>query len=123
MIRLGKQLGKGGLGVVITMLIVVLLIYLLIKFFPSTHKSYTFKQAMRNEAQLARSTPGYDQQLRVRLIKKAGDLSLPITPDCLKIEIAHGYATITATYDVEIKTFFHTFHRHFEQKVENPIFR
>ncbi|MCD6452655.1 MAG: hypothetical protein J7L64_09895 [Acidobacteria bacterium] len=123
MIKLRKELGAGSLGTIITLLVVVFLIYMLVKFFPSTRSSFEFKNAMKREAQFARSRPGYDQELKARLLKKAEELGLPINASNLKVEISHGYVYITATYDIEIKTFFHTFKRHFEQKVEGPVFR
>jgi len=122
MISLRNEKGKGALQTIIIIIILFVAIYLMVKFFPSFHKSFNFREAVVREARAARSTPGYEEVIVKNLINEANELGLDITRGNIKVEIARGQARIEVDYYMEIKTPFYTFKRHFTPKAENPVF-
>ncbi len=122
MIALRSEKGKGALQTIIVIIILFLLVYLMVKFFPTFHKSYKFTEEVKKEARAAKGRPGYEDVIKRNLIDKARELELNITRDNIKVELNASYVTIEVDYYIEVVTPVYTFKRHFTPKHENPIF-
>ncbi len=123
MVKWRSEKGEGALKFIIVLIIIGLAFYLLAEFFPTFWKPYEFKSTLKQEAMSASSRAGYKKELQQRLIAKAQELGLKIDPSNLTIEIMNQRIRIVADYYMEVQTLFGTFHRHFVQEVENPIYQ
>lgn len=122
MMTLRSEKGKGALQTIIVIIVLFIVIYMMVKFFPTFHKSYKFNEVLKREARAARGTPGYEEIIKKHLTDTARDLGLNITSDNIKIDLNASYVSIEVDYYIEVETPVYTFKRHFTPKQENPLF-
>jgi flagellar basal body-associated protein FliL len=122
MIALRSEKGKGALQTIIVIIILFVIVYMMVKFFPTFHKSYKFNEEVKKEARAARGRPGYEDVIKRNLIDKARELELNITRDNIKVELNEAFVSIEVDYYIEVETPVYTFKRHFTPKHENPLF-
>jgi flagellar basal body-associated protein FliL len=122
MMTLRSEKGKGAIQTIIVIIVLFIVIYLMVKFFPTFSKSYKFTEEVKKQARAARGTPGYDEVIKKNLIDIARDLGLNITRDNIKVNLTASYVTIEVDYYIDVETPVYTFKRHFTTKQENPLF-
>jgi flagellar basal body-associated protein FliL len=122
MMTLRSEKGKGALQTIIVLIVLFIVIYMMVKFFPTFQKSYKFSEEIKKQARAARGTPGYEEVIKRNLIDTARDLGLNITSDNIKIDLNGSYVSIEVDYYIEVETPVYTFKRHFTPKQENPLF-
>jgi flagellar basal body-associated protein FliL len=122
MMTLRSEKGKGALQTIIVLIVLFIVIYMMVKFFPTFSKSYKFTEEVKKQARAARGTPGYDEVIKKNLIDTARDLGLNITRDNIKVDLNASYVSIEVDYYIDVETPVYTFKRHFTTKQENPLF-
>jgi hypothetical protein len=100
--RRGER-GKGSVGCVIWLAIVVLVGYALVKIVPVKIAASHFEDFMTEEAGFGsiKST----QQIQKEILAKAKELDIPVTKDNLSVTRSREMLTVEAHYQMEIDFF------------------
>jgi hypothetical protein len=101
--RTRGQRGKGSVGCVIWLAIVVLVGYALFKIIPVKVAASHFEDFMTEEAGFGsiKST----QQIEKEILAKAKELNLPVTKDNLSVTRARDMLVVEAHYEIAIDFF------------------
>lgn len=115
-IRLSLRPGKGSLGCLTTLLLIVAIAYFGIPIGEKYLRYYRFEDAMKQEARFAQTRD--DQSIRLRLQNRADSLGLP--DDALKIKVNRNEKRIKiwTDYDEQIELPGHVRELHFAPHVE-----
>ncbi len=112
--------GKGSLGNIVFILFVLALVYFGMMFIPVRIKTFSFKDAMHEEASFAAHRS--DKVIRDNLLRFARENRLPITKEDLTLKREPGQITVEADYTVVVDTIFFTYDWRFEEKAVRDIY-
>lgn len=87
-------------GCLLTLLVLVALGYLALKFAPPYLQHLRFREAMRNQTLTAEVQT--DEEIRRSLLATAEELGIPLDPRRLVVRRARGTITISADWTVEV---------------------
>lgn len=118
--RRGER-GEGRAGTIISLLILVVLIYLGIKYVPVMINSYSFRDYIEEEARYAAVRKG-DEEIRDRVFQKATELTLPVDKASIRIQRSQNELTISVNYTVPIETPLFTHRWQFQERATAPLF-
>jgi hypothetical protein len=119
-LRRGER-GEGRIGVIISLVILIVLIYLGVKYVPVMINSYNLRDFIEEEARYAAVRKG-DEDIRDRVYQKAQDLTLPVEKASIKIQRSRHELTISVNYMVPIETPVFTHKWQFAERVTAPLF-
>ena len=112
--------GKGSLGNILFLLVVLAMIYFGFKFIPVRVNAFSFFDAMNEEASFAAHRS--DKVIRDNLLRFAREKKLPITKEQLEIKREPGRMTVEADYTVVVDTIFFTYDWRFTEKAVREIY-
>ena len=115
-----SEQGKGSLGNILFLLIVLALVYFGIMFIPVRINAFSFKDAMHEEASFAAHRS--DKIIKNNLIRFARENDLPVTAEELTLKREPGRMTVKADYTVVVDTIFFTYDWRFEEKTVRDIY-
>ena len=118
--RSGPRPGEGRLGCIIWLLVLAAFALVCFKAIPVKIKSAELYDYMEEQAKFAGSTSS--EILRQRIIKRAGDLGLPVKPKDVMVERAGGRIRMTVSYTVLLEFPAYTYRWSFTHEVDRPIF-
>lgn len=121
MSRFNRERGEGRLGTLFAIVVLAVMIYLGFKVVPVMINSYTFKDFIEEEARFA-SVRRDDEEIRMRVYKKARELDLPITEEMIHTERSNARFDIAVSYTVPIVTPVFTYQYKRDEKVSSPLF-
>jgi len=112
--------GKGSLGNIVFILVVLAAIYFGVKFIPVQIRAFTFKDAMIEEASFAAHRQ--DKKIRDNLMRAARENQIPLDKEKLLIERGPGRITVTADYTVVVDTIFFAYDWDFDEKIVRDVY-
>ena len=117
----GSERGEGRLGLFIALVILVAGIWTGYVLIPIKVKTYEFYDNMREEARFG-AVRTKDKVVHDRLMKKAKQLGIPLSPDDLAVARDGGMYVITANYTIPIDLLFYKTDWVYDEKATAPIF-
>lgn len=118
--RWADDAGKGTLGNIIFILVVLAMIYFGAKFIPVQVRAFTFKDAIIEEASFAAHRQ--DKMIRDNLMIAARENRIPLDKETLLIKREPGRIRINADYTVEVDTIFFTYDWKFKEEVVRDVY-
>jgi hypothetical protein len=112
--------GKGSLGNIIFILVVLAMVYFGAKFIPVQVRAFAFKDAMSEEASFAGHRK--DKMIHDNLMRAAREKKIPLDSDMLKIKREPGRIRVTAEYTVVVDTIFFAYDWKFDEEVVRDIY-
>ena len=105
--KMNNQTGTSKIGILIITIMIIIIAYGALKYFPMQLHSTDFYDRMERIAR----DPGYRDKDSIvnELMKKARELDLPINQNQIKIDLTKGNVEITVDYQVVISTPFRDF--------------
>lgn len=116
----GDDRGKGSLGNILFILLVLALIYFGIMFVPVRVNAFAFKDAMHEEASFAAHRK--DKVIKDNLLRFARNKGLPISQEQLKLRREPGQMIVECDYTVQVDTIFFTYDWRFQEKAVRDIY-
>ena len=113
--------GEGRMGMIISLLLVIVIIYLGVKYVPVMINAYSFRDFIEEEARYAAIRKS-DDDIRDRIYQKARDLTLPVEKASIKIQRSRHEVTISINYTVPIETPAFTHDWKFQERAVAPLF-
>ena len=98
-----KQFGGGRLQLLIILLITVALIVLAVRLVPVYVKKFEFDEAVREEAKFAAVREAPPPEVRLRLLRKAQELGLPIQAQQIRVTPSGQGIRISVSYTVPVQ--------------------
>ena len=95
--------------------------YMAFKFVPVYIAAYDFDNAIKTQAQYSGSMKTNEVIVK-ELLDKAKELELPISKDDIRISRTNARLTITANYNVPVKTAFFTYTWNFTEEESAVLF-
>jgi hypothetical protein len=112
--------GKGSLGNILFLLLVLALVYFGFKFIPVRIHAFSFMDAMIEEASFAAHRN--DKVIKGNLLRFAREYKLPISKEQIELKREPGRMTVLADYTVVVDTIFFTYDWNFKEKVVREIY-
>ena len=113
--------GEGRVGLMITLIIVGVAIFLGVKIIPVRVAAYEFRDVLREEARYG-AVRNSDDIVTKRILQKAAELEIPLQKKNLKVRRTPGQMIITATYEQPIDLKVTTYVYKFEETEKAPLF-
>jgi hypothetical protein len=120
MVRNGQR-GEGRVGFLIAVIVVGIAIFLGAKIIPVRVTAYEFRDVLREEARYG-AVRHNDQAVVERIMKKAKELEVPLSPKDLKIHRTTGEIVISASYQESIDLKVTTYVYRFNATERAPLF-
>ena len=117
-----RQRGEIPVGCFVGLLVLAVAVLIAVKTVPVMAKVAEFDKTITTMADRANRLDYPDSRIRQRLLDKADQLDLPITPEKIKIIRTQSRIKIEIIYDLEIEYPFYTYHWHKEHREERPVF-
>lgn len=112
--------GKGSLGNILFLLLVLALVYFGFKFIPVRIHAFSFMDAMNEEASFAAHRN--DKVIKNNLLSFARHNDLSISKEQIEIKREPGRITVKADYTVVVDTIFFTYDWRFQENVVRDIY-
>lgn len=112
--------GKGSLGNIVFLLIVLALVYFGFKFIPVRVNTFSFLDAMNEEASFAAHRS--DKMIKNNLLRFAREKNLPITKEQIVVKREPGQMVVNVDYTVVVDTIFFAYDWQFKEKVVRDIY-
>ena len=113
--------GEGRIGLIIAVALVAIGIFLGVKIIPVRIAAYEFRDFVEQECRYAAVRKG-DEEVRKRILMKAEELEIPLSPKKLKVERRGGQMIITANFEKPIDLSVTTYVFKFEVNERAPLF-
>lgn len=113
-----RQLGRGRLRLLITLLITLVLIILAVRLVPVYVKKFEFNEAVREEAKFAAVRDVPPSEVRLRLFRKAQELGLPIQAQQILITPSGQGIHISVSYTVPVQLPGYTLNLNFQTSAD-----
>ncbi|MEW5805866.1 MAG: hypothetical protein AB1756_00675 [Acidobacteriota bacterium] len=119
--RIFGQKGEGRIGLIITLVIIAIAVFVAYKIVPVKVKTYEFRDTMREEARMASLRKSADETMQI-LLDKAKELGLPITRRNLVVNRTEKSITIKAKYMIRVDFKVYVYDWAFDQQESAPLF-
>jgi hypothetical protein len=116
-----NEKGEGRVGLLITLIIVAVAIFLGVKIIPVRIAAYEFRDVLREEARYG-AVRNSDSVVTKRILEKAAELEIPLKKQDLKVRRTPGQMIITATYEQPIDLKVTTYVYKFNETEKAPLF-
>jgi cell division protein FtsL len=116
-----RQRGEGRLGLLISLVILGIAIFLAVKIIPVRVNAYQFKDFMRQECRFA-AVRQQDNQVAQRILTKAEELGIPLEKQNLKLQRTTSEMIISASYEQPIDLKVTTYVYRFNATERAPLF-
>lgn len=113
-----RQLGRGRLRLLITLLITLVLIVLAVRLVPVYVKKFEFNEAVREEAKFAAVRDASSPEVRLRLFRKAQELGLPIQAQQILVTPSGQGIYISVSYTVPVQLPGYTLNLNFQTSAD-----
>jgi hypothetical protein len=121
MIGRARQRGDSNVGCLIWAVLLVLLALILFKTIPVKYASSQLYDFMEDQSRFRSGKQGAEQ-IKKRILDKAKELELPLSPKQLSVEIRNERIKIVATYTVPIEFPLYTYQWTFHQELDRAIY-
>jgi hypothetical protein len=101
MIERNGQRGEGKVGFLIAIIVIGIAIFLGAKIIPVRVAAYEFRDVLREETRHA-AVRYNDEAVAKRIMKKAKELEVPLSPKNLRVQRTTGEMIVTASYEQTI---------------------
>ena len=116
-----NQKGEGRVGLMITLIIVAVAIFLGVKVIPVRIAAYEFRDVLREEARYG-AVRNSDDVVTKRILEKAAELEIPLKKKDLKVRRTPGQMVISASYEQPIDLKVTTYIYKFSETEKAPLF-
>jgi hypothetical protein len=116
-----SEKGEGKIGLMITLIIVGVAIFLGVKIIPVRIAAYEFRDVLREEARFG-AVRDSNEIVTKRVLEKAAELEIPLDKKNLKVSRTPGQMIISATYEQEIDLKVTTYVYKFNETEKAPLF-
>ena len=116
-----NQRGEGRIGLIITLAIIAIAIFLGVKFIPAKITAYEFGDFIEKECRFA-ATRQDDSQIVVRIMDKAEELDVPLKRKNLVVRRTKAEMIITASYEQPLDLKVTTYVYKFNAEERAPLF-
>jgi len=116
-----NEKGEGRIGLMITLIIVAVSIFLGVKVIPVRIAAYEFRDVLREEARYG-AVRNSDDLVTKRILEKAAELEIPLKKQDLKVSRTPGQMVITASYEQPIDLKVTTYVYKFKETEKAPLF-
>ena len=116
-----NEKGEGRIGLMITLIIVAVAIFLAVKVVPVRVAAYEFRDIMREEARYG-AVRNNDATVTKRILEKAAELQIPLKRQDLKVSRTPGQMIISASYEQPIDLKVTTYLYKFKETEKAPLF-
>jgi hypothetical protein len=116
-----NEKGEGRIGLMITLIIVAVAIFLGVKVVPVRVAAYEFRDVMREEARYG-AVRNDDATVTKRILEKAAELEIPLKKQNLRVSRTPGQMVISATYEQPIDLKVTTYVYRFNETEKAPLF-
>lgn len=120
MTRTRAPRGDTKLGCILWTLLLLALILVVWKTAPVWIKSGQLEDYMGEQAKFSQRASA--EALKKRIVRRAGELDLPVNPKRVKVEKSYGRIRIVADYDVPIDFAVYDYTWNFHLEVDEPVF-
>jgi hypothetical protein len=121
MIGRSHQRGDSNLGCLIWAVLLVLLALVLYKTIPVKYATAQLYDYMEDQSHF-RTGKQSAEQIKKRILDKARELDLPLSPKLLSVEIRNDRIKIAATYTVPLEFPLYTYQWTFHQELDRAIY-
>ena len=118
--RTGER-GEGRVGLMITLIIVAISIFLGVKIIPVRIAAYEFRDVLREEARYG-AVRSSDAEVTKRILQAAAELEIPLQKKNLKVGRTRSKMVISATYEQPIDLKLTTYVYKFNETEKAPLF-
>ncbi len=116
-----SERGEGRFGTMVGLCVLLLTIYLGFKVVPVMVNAYSFRDFIEQEARFA-ALKKVDDEISKRVLRKAQELELPVSPKDILISRSNTHIDITVKYTMPIETPVYTYQWVFDEKSRAPLF-
>ena len=116
-----SERGEGRIGLIIAVALVSIGVFLGVKILPVRISAYEFRDFVEQECRYAAVRKG-DEEVRKRILRKAEELEIPLSPKKLKVERRAGQMIITANFEQPIDLKVTTYMFKFDVDERAPLF-
>ena len=116
-----SEKGEGKLGLLISLVVVGVLLFVGIKIIPAKIKAYEFRDVLREECRYG-AVRDDDAKVAKRIMEKAEELEIPLDRKNLKVKRTISEMIISASYQQPIDLKLTTYVYKFDQKERAPLF-
>jgi len=116
-----NQRGEGRLGLIITLVIIAIAIFVGVKFIPAKITAYEFGDFIEQECRFA-ATRRDDAQIVVRIMDKAEEMDVPLKKKNLIVRRTKGEMIIKASYEQPLDLKVTTYIYKFDREERAPLF-
>lgn len=116
-----KERGEGRLGLMITLIVVAITIFLGVKIIPVRVSAYEFRDMLREEARYG-AVRDSDEVVFNRILDKAAELELPLEKKNLTVKRTETQMIIKASYEQPIDLKVTTYVYRFNATEKAPLF-
>lgn len=106
------QRGESKLGCIVALIVFAAAVWVAIQTFPVVINAGELQSEIEAQAERAGLPRHTNTHIRDRIVNKAEELHLPVTPDMVKIERRRRDITIHLEYTVELDYGFYTYRWH-----------
>ena len=119
--RFDSQSGKGRFGFLVSLAVVGIAIFLVVKVVPVRIAAYNFRDVLREEVRMA-AVRNSDEVVFDRIMDAAEDLELPLEPKNLIVKRTKRRMIVRARYEQPIDLKLTTYVYKFDEEEEAPLF-
>jgi hypothetical protein len=116
-----SERGEGRVGLLITLIVVAVVIFLGAKFIPVRVRAYEFRDHLREEARYG-AVRDNNEMVAKRIMEKASELEIPLKRQNLQVKRTASQMVITASYEQPIDLKVTTYHYKFDAIEKAPLF-
>ena len=116
-----NQRGEGRIGLFFTLAAIAIIIFLAVQYVPAKINAYEFADFMEKECRFA-ATRRNDKAIEVRILEKAGELSLPLTRKNVVVRRTRSEIIISAKYEQPLDFKVTTYVYKFDHTEKAPLF-
>lgn len=121
MIRRASQRGETNLGCILWAILLVAVVMVLYKAVPVKYATSEFYDFLEDQSRF-RTGKQTTEQVKRRILDKAKELELPLSPKQLTVEIRNERIRIRCSYTVPLELPFYTYQWKFEHDIDRAIY-
>lgn len=111
--------GAGRLKAIISLLFLAAVVYSAIKIIPVYVDNYELSDYIQSQNPYWLTQRAPAEAIQTAILSKAQSLSLPVTADDVKLDVASGHVAVSVSYTVPINLLVHTWSLPFHITAEN----
>ncbi len=116
-----NQRGEGRIGLVITLVLIAIAVFVGMQYIPAKVNAYEFSDYLEKECRFA-ATRRNDEAIEKRILEKAEELGLPLKRKNLKVRRSVNEIIITARYEQPLDFKVMTYRYKFDHTEKAPLF-